>query len=317
MIDYQNLRIGILGIGEMGAAVGGQLRKLGCPVLVDLENRSSKSHNRAALHDLTPSTFNSVLSESVLVLSIVPPKEALGVAKRAAEFLSTSTRKPLYVDCNAVSPDTKKAMEIIFSEFGISFLDSGIIGGPPSTFYNPTFYISGPSQLITIFSQVSIPSNPSSEGGLKIKVAGDQIGAASALKMSYAGISKGYFGILAAMTLSAKRYGALHALLKEFSDNSPERLDSVAGLSDILRPRVHRFDGEMMEISEFLDGSLDFESGDVEGGKVVAGREGLIYEGFAALFGRIARGQMGEGIEWDELEDISRIAKEMKEAERL
>jgi 3-hydroxyisobutyrate dehydrogenase-like beta-hydroxyacid dehydrogenase len=43
-------------------------------------------------------------------LSIVPPGEAVALAQRLAPALTRASRKPIYVDCNAISPAT--ALEI-------------------------------------------------------------------------------------------------------------------------------------------------------------------------------------------------------------
>ena len=46
------------------------------------------------------------LAEADFLLSIVPPGEALALAKRLAGVLTAANNKPIYVECNAVSPQT-------------------------------------------------------------------------------------------------------------------------------------------------------------------------------------------------------------------
>jgi hypothetical protein len=53
--------------------------------------------------------------------------------------------KPVYVDCNAVSPQTAERIAAIVEPTGAAFVDGGIIGGPPRDGYSPAIYASGPT----------------------------------------------------------------------------------------------------------------------------------------------------------------------------
>src|SRR5258707_8221890 len=77
-------------------------------------------------------------------LSIVPPGEAELLAHRLAPVLARAPKKPIYVDCNAVSPRTVAAIATIVETTGTPFVDAGIIGGPPKPgAAGPVFYLSG------------------------------------------------------------------------------------------------------------------------------------------------------------------------------
>ena len=77
-------------------------------------------------------------------LSILPPDQAEGLASRLAPALQSLGRKPVYVDCNAVSPQTAERIAAIVEPTGAAFVDGGIIGGPPRGDYSPAIYASGP-----------------------------------------------------------------------------------------------------------------------------------------------------------------------------
>ena len=68
---------------------------------------------------------------------------------------------------------------------GCPFVDAGIIGGPPAPMEGPgpRFYASGLEASLLRYAQ--------GDYGLDVRVLDGPLSAASALKMSYAGITKG------------------------------------------------------------------------------------------------------------------------------
>ena len=77
-------------------------------------------------------------------LSILPPDQAEALASRLAPALQSLAMKPVYVDCNAISPQTAERVAAIVEPTGAVFVDGGIIGGPPREGYSPAIYASGP-----------------------------------------------------------------------------------------------------------------------------------------------------------------------------
>ena len=61
-----------------------------------------------------------------------------------AALIAPSNHKPVYVDCNAVSPPTKVEIGNAIIKAGSPFVDASIIGGPPKAGYDcPGIYASG------------------------------------------------------------------------------------------------------------------------------------------------------------------------------
>ena len=151
-----------------------------------------------------------------IVLSIVPPSGALALAERLAPALARAARHLIYADCNAVSPQTVQRVGAVIAATGAHFVDAGVIGGPPKLGERgPVFYTSGPdAAALAVLSRQ----------GLRVKPLDGAIGAASALKMSYAGITKGLTALGSAMMLAATRSGAAGPLRAELADSqSPNR----------------------------------------------------------------------------------------------
>ena len=97
--------------------------------------------------------------------------------------LTAANKKPVYADCNAISPDTAKEIAAADRAPGRVFIDAGIIGGPPRAGYGgPIFYYSGASDD---------GIERLNEFGLVFRPVAVLVGAASALKMSDGGITKG------------------------------------------------------------------------------------------------------------------------------
>lgn len=88
--------------------------------------------------------------------------------------------------------------------------------------------------------------------GLDIRVVNDQIGAASALKMSYAGLTKGLIAVGAAMVGGASRAGLASELRAELERSQPELLAMLRMRMPAMFSKAYRWVAEMEQIGEFL-----------------------------------------------------------------
>ena len=231
--------VAVIAPGGMGSAVGGRLVERGVDVITSLAGRSRASSERAERSGMR-GVPEAEIAKAAFVLSIVPPSEALGLAERLAPILSAARAKPLYIDCNAVSSATATRIGAVITATGTPFADAGIIGGPPKAGYDgPSIYVSGvAADKIALLS----------EGGLKIRHLAGPVGAASALKMSYASITKGLTGLATASILAASRYGAADALHAELSASQKAILATLTRAVPDMFQKAYRFVGEMEEI---------------------------------------------------------------------
>jgi putative dehydrogenase len=241
--------VAVIAPGSMGAAVGGRLAEHGVKVLTSLKARSAESAARAKAAGVTDAADDEIAAAD-FILSIVPPGEAVALAQRLAPVLSASNAKPVYVDCNAVSPPTVERIAMALAPTGCAFVDAGIIGGPPKPKSKaedgPTFYASGPaaSRFATL-----------SEHGLDVRVLDGPLSAASALKMSYGGITKGCTALGAAMFLAATRGGSADPLFRELQESQPELLAWFTKQITGMYPKSYRWVAEMEEVSNFAGGN--------------------------------------------------------------
>ncbi|MFI4987066.1 MAG: DUF1932 domain-containing protein [Alphaproteobacteria bacterium] len=265
----------VIAMGEMGSAVGRRLRERGARVLTSLAGRGAASRARAERAGLGIVADDvTLVADADFVLSIVPPGEAGAFAARMAPALQQSNRRPVFVDCNAVSPPTMREVARLIAATGCPVVDAGIIGGPPREGYDgPRFYASGPQA--SAFAALR-------DYGLDVRVVDETVGSASALKLSYASLTKGLTALGAIAMLGAERAGVAAALRQELGESQPALKAYLERQVPAMYAKAYRWVAEMEEIAAYLEGDP-------------AGA--AIYRGAARLFERLAREQAAQGPE--------------------
>jgi L-threonate 2-dehydrogenase len=235
--------VAVIAPGMMGSAVAQRLTSAGVQVRTLLAGRSAASVARAQAAGLTDASHDQI-AEADFILSIVPPGEAVALAESLSPAMRAVTRKPVYVDCNAVSPETVLRIDRVVRESGARFVDGGIIGPPPEQDSSRTrIYLSGPDAgTVTVLEQY----------GLSMPVQPGPVGAASAMKMSYAGITKGFTALGATMMLAATRAGTVDALIDEMKVSQPALLKWLTSQMPKMHSKAYRWITEMEEIAAFV-----------------------------------------------------------------
>jgi 3-hydroxyisobutyrate dehydrogenase-like beta-hydroxyacid dehydrogenase len=226
--------VGILHPGAMGSAVGAALRAHGHEALWASEGRSPASAARAQAAGMQDSgTLAELLARAEVALSICPPHAALETAALAAGYAG------VYVDANAVSPETARAAEEVV---GARFVDGGIIGPPPSQPGTTRLYLSGEeaASVAPLFS----------DGPLEAIVLDGGVGAASALKMTYAAWTKGTAALLVAIRATAHEHGVDDALLHEWALSQPRLAERYERAVESSAEKGWRWVAEMREIAQ-------------------------------------------------------------------
>ena len=257
----------IIGAGAMGAAVGRRLVERGATVTSPLAGRSVESRARARAAGMT-AVDDEQAAQADFILSIVPPGDAVSVAERFAPVLARSGKKPIVADCNAINPQTVARVAAVIDPTGCPFVDAGIIGGPPKEGYKgPTIYASGaPAADFAALGRY----------GLVIKLLDGAVGAASAVKMSYAGITKGLTALAAAMMLAAARAGTAETLHAELAHSQPTLLAWFDRQIPSMYAKAYRWVAEMDEIAAF--------AGEDPAAQAILAGTARLYERLAADF---------------------------------
>jgi L-threonate 2-dehydrogenase len=256
--------VALIAPGNMGAAVGKRLTENGLQVITSLEGRSDASIARAHAAGMTDASHDQIAAAD-LILSIVPPGDALSLAEKLAPALARGNRKPAYVECNAVNPKTVIRIEAAVAPTACPFVDAGIVGGPPKP--------GGPSPRIYASGAEAPRFAVLNDYGLDVRVLDGGVGEASAMKMSYAGITKGFTALGTVMMLAASRAGTAEVLHRELAESQPQLLAWLTRQVPNMYSKAYRWVAEMEEIAGFV-------------GEDDAGNQ--IFSGAADLYDRIA-----------------------------
>ena len=231
--------IGLLNPGDMGAAVGRCLTGRGLTVLWASEGRSADTAARAESAGLTDAgTPRKVAAGADVIISVCPPHAALDVAWTVHGFTG------LYLDANAVAPDTAREVASLIEGNGGQYVDGGIIGPPPHQAGSTRLYLSGSSAgaIAALFDETA----------LEARMAGPSPMAASALKMAYAGWTKGTSALLLGVRALAAAEGVEDALLGEWAQSLPHLRDHSDRAALAAVTKGWRWVGEMEEIAHAM-----------------------------------------------------------------
>ncbi|MSO99833.1 MAG: NAD(P)-dependent oxidoreductase [Acetobacteraceae bacterium] len=235
--------VAVIAQGMMGSAVANCLTVNGIEVRTSLDGRGPDSLARAKAAGMTAAS-DAQIAACDIILSILPPGSALALAEKLAPALRAAAKKPVYVDCNALDPASVLRIARVVEESGATFVDGGIIGGPPEPGSKATkIYLSGPDA-----AKAAVLEN----FGLYMPIQPGPIGAASAMKMSYAGITKGFTALAAGMMLAATRAGTAEALKAELSSSQPALYGWLSRSMPRMYSKAYRWVAEMEEIAAFV-----------------------------------------------------------------
>ena len=234
--------LAVVGTGDMGSAVGGALVRAGYRVVTAGEGRSAPSRRLAAeagIEDV--GSLEAAVAAARLVLSIVPPAAATTFAAEVVGAMRVSGARPVFADCNAVAPETVRAIARALEPTGAPFVDVGIIGRGPGVGRERTrFYVSGAAREAVLALDVE---------EIALIDLGYDVGTASAMKMAYSALNKGVDALLATVLLAAERLGVRAPLMRELAFSQIEALERMQGRVPFLGATAKRFTPEMVEIA--------------------------------------------------------------------
>ena len=238
--------IGITSPGDMGQGVAHRLKAHGYEVCVALEGRSERTRALAHKAELTDcGSLAKLVERCDMIMSILNPAAAVDNARAIAAAMRATGTTPIYVDCNAIAPQTTRDIDTLIRDAGAIFIDAGIIGPPPRGTARARLYVSGPDAPML---------NQIADDQLLVRVAGTRIGDASAVKMCYASITKGAIALGTELLIAARKLGVEQALEEEFRESQAELYEWILSRSRIMPPKAYRWVPEMNEIAKTFDG---------------------------------------------------------------
>ena len=225
--------VGLLHPGEMGSAVGATLAARGETVIWASAGRSAATAERAQIAGLEDvGSVEELCRRSDVIISVCPPHAAAEVAEAAQGFPG------IYVDANAVSPATARSIQELVGRC----VDGGIIGPPPAEQGTTRLYLSG--------REAGLVADLFAETTVDARVVSAEVGAASAVKMAFAGWTKGSAALLLAIRALARVEGVEETLLDEWRLSLPQLEDRSVAAARSAQKKGWRWIGEMEEIAQ-------------------------------------------------------------------
>lgn len=307
------VKVGILSMGDMGSAMARLLLSKGFSVVTNCTGRSQHTIDRAhAAGVQLLASDEDLVCQCAVVLSVVPPRDAVETARRIVDALPTSGRPvdpPLYLaDMNAVAPSTAKAIDEMTAAAGVRLIDGCILGGPPkrsaasaiasAQWHCPLMPTSGPYTLEDAM--------PTLADVLHSRHIGPAVGSASGLKMCFAAMSKGYAAIAIEAFTTAQRLGVLEDLQWAMETLVPARAQKTQAALTGMPPKAYRWVREMEEISHTFHEEAGFGPELFQGAadvfRIVADDTALGQERVGAR----QRGQTAEDVATDVAEGLAK-----------
>ena len=143
------------------------------------------------------------LAEAPLVLSLVTADQALPAAESYAPLLAAGT---LWCDMNSVAPGTKQAAAKAIEAAGGRYVDVAVMAPVDPARLNVPLLFAGPHAHEAMMALREL-------GFAKTRVVGNEVGQASAIKLSRSIMVKGLEALTAEMVMTASAAGVLDEVL--------------------------------------------------------------------------------------------------------
>ncbi|NBC36740.1 DUF1932 domain-containing protein [Novosphingobium sp. FSY-8] len=215
-----------------------------------------------------------VMAGADLVLSLVTADSALPAAQAYAAHLAPGA---VWCDCNSVAPDTKRAAAAAIQAAGGRYVDVAVLAPVDPARQKVPLLLAGEyaAQAETLLRDA---------GFTNVRVVGDEIGRASAIKMIRSVMVKGLEALTAEMMLAAQAAGVVDEVLSSLDASEKPKPWADKAAYNIERMVTHgiRRAAEMEESCKTLS-SLGVEPemtrGTVARQKDMAGRQDRLIEG--------------------------------------
>lgn len=214
-----NTRIGIIGFGEAGAAIGAGLTESGAGIAVfDVRIADSGIRRRiAAAGAVAADPLRTLVERSDVLICLTSASSALAVAREAIESLRPGQ---LYWDCNSTSPATKREIAALVSGTGAGFVDGAVMAAVPPRRHAVPIFLSGDGAEDLMAALDGL--------GMSLEIVGSEPGQASAIKMFRSLLIKGLEALIIECLLGARRFGVAERVLQSMKGSLPDDWTELA-----------------------------------------------------------------------------------------
>lgn len=207
------MKIGFIGYGEAAYNISFGLNKEGLKGIRATDAMMNDSvmgkqvHTRAEAAGVTLVSSNKEIAQwADLIFAAVPSSFTMDVCKDIESVLRPGQ---LYVDVSASTPSIKQAIWEQVKNTGVLFTDAAMLGSLPKDQHRVPITASGNGA--EEFKKLMTPY------GMKITLAGEKAGAASAIKLVRSIYMKGIAGLMIEMLQAADAYGVSEEVIASIS----------------------------------------------------------------------------------------------------
>lgn len=222
--EARSLAVAVLYPGELGAGFAAMLRARGVRVITTLGERGEATARRCAEVGIEVlGSFEQVVEQANVVISLVPPGAAEEVAEAYCRVAHLAPDHALFVDANSIGPELATTIAAKIEASGVGFVDAAINGLAKNMRASGTLFLSG-QRASEIAALVG--------AGMRVRMLGTSAGRASAMKMLLAGLSKGICALYAELALLAERQG----MASELAEATSQIYPGIAALVERMLP---------------------------------------------------------------------------------
>ena len=208
-----DLRVALIGFGEVGGILGRALRERGVASVqtYDLRLRDPALADRArALGIVAAASAADAVRDAALVVCAVTASQTIAAAKAAAPGLRGGA---LYVDVNSASPGTKQECAAIVDAAGGRYVEMAVMTSIAPKGIATPMLSGGPHAADAAPFLAAL--------GFRTEVVSERIGVASAIKMCRSVIVKGMEAIVIESFVAARKYGVENEVLASLAETFP------------------------------------------------------------------------------------------------
>ena len=219
MTDGKNqLRLALRGFGEAGSAFASGWNRSILASIAAYDEKIAIAEERPALearlreHQVTGCEDPaSAYTDADLIFSLVYADRALDAAADTARHMTLGA---LYLDGNSCSPQTKVRAAEAITAAGANYIDMAVMAPVHPQREKTPVLLSGPEaeRACTLLLEL----------GMKPRVVGDKVGAASAIKLTRSIMIKGMEALFAECFLTARLNGVEDEVLASFEASDPD-----------------------------------------------------------------------------------------------
>jgi 3-hydroxyisobutyrate dehydrogenase-like beta-hydroxyacid dehydrogenase len=213
-----NLKIGLVGYGEVGKILARALRDQGVAwvgawdVLFRDPSQGAAMKERATQDGVEAcSSLAALLACADIVISAVTAANALEVASEAAQSVRSGT---FFLDLNSASPMTKAKAAKLIDGAGAHYIEAGVMTSVPPYGIRVPMLLGG--------MRAGVLADKLAPLGFDLTVVSEGIGVASAMKLCRSVFIKGLEAIIVESYTLARCHGVEHQLLASLAETFPE-----------------------------------------------------------------------------------------------